>query len=312
MESPRYSFCSHYYSIKQLDDWFNLTVTIKPESDLVIAYRNFKNLGLLHRYSAYFQPFIRKYEQDPHFLTTQLQTPKQGLVLWIVSHCHTSSRREDYVSELRKYINVDTYGSCASRKHPCDSKSQAFNESCRASFFNSYKFYLSFENSNCDYYITEKYWQFYWATSFFDVNIVPVVRGARPEQYAEASFGPTYKTHIHVDNFKSPRELADYLLYLDRNSTAYLEYFEWKKEAIRRMENQMRMLKSNRTVEFLDKPGNELFCEVCARLHNKTYMRSENNPSVKISELYNPDRDCHDQGDPNHFKNFLKKIIAVC
>lgn len=33
---------------------------------------------------------------------------------------------------------------------------------------------------------------------------------------------------IHVDDFDSPKSLANYLRYLDRNDTAYNEYFRWK------------------------------------------------------------------------------------
>lgn len=33
-------------------------------------------------------------------------------VAWIVSNCHSSSDREEYVIELKKYIPVDVYGKC--------------------------------------------------------------------------------------------------------------------------------------------------------------------------------------------------------
>ena len=33
---------------------------------------------------------------------------------------------------------------------------------------------------------------------------------------------------IHVNSFKSIRELFDYLNYLDQNITAFNEYFEWQ------------------------------------------------------------------------------------
>jgi len=39
---------------------------------------------------------------------------KRRLVAWFVSHCETSSRREKYVEELRKYVDVDIYGKCGS------------------------------------------------------------------------------------------------------------------------------------------------------------------------------------------------------
>jgi len=34
------------------------------------------------------------------------------LAAWFVSHCHTSSQREKYVTELQKYIDVDIFGYC--------------------------------------------------------------------------------------------------------------------------------------------------------------------------------------------------------
>jgi glycoprotein 3-alpha-L-fucosyltransferase len=49
--------------------------------------------------------------------------------------------------------------------------------------------------------------------------------GARPEDYA-ASLPP--HSYIHVDDFRSPHDLADYLHVLDSNETLYNEYFAWK------------------------------------------------------------------------------------
>ena len=51
--------------------------------------------------------------------------------------------------------------------------------------------------------------------------------GARRQDYAAALPPHSY---IHVDDFRSPRDLADYLHVLDANSTLYNEYFRWKAE----------------------------------------------------------------------------------
>ena len=40
-------------------------------------------------------------------------------ISWIVSHCATQGRREEYVEEIRKYIYIDSYGSCGDRHDPC-------------------------------------------------------------------------------------------------------------------------------------------------------------------------------------------------
>ncbi len=36
------------------------------------------------------------------------------------------------------------------------------------------------------------------------------------------------QSYINVDDFRSIEELADYLIYLDRNDTAYAAFFAWR------------------------------------------------------------------------------------
>ena len=49
--------------------------------------------------------------------------------------------------------------------------------------------------------------------------------GARPEDYEKSA---PYKSYIHVDDFDTPKELADYLRELDQDDEKYNEYFKWK------------------------------------------------------------------------------------
>ena len=48
--------------------------------------------------------------------------------------------------------------------------------------------------------------------------------GAHPDDYARAA---PFKSYIHVDDFTSPRALADYLHLLDQNPDLYNQYFKW-------------------------------------------------------------------------------------
>ena len=80
-----------------------------------------------------------------------------------------------------------------------------------------YKFYLSFENSLCEDYVTEKFF------NILNYNLVPIVLGGA--NYSK--FAPV-KSFIDVRDFKSIAHLAEYIKYLDQNETAYSEYFEWK------------------------------------------------------------------------------------
>ena len=49
--------------------------------------------------------------------------------------------------------------------------------------------------------------------------------GASPEEYTRLA--PQH-SFLHVDQFKGPKELAEYLLELDRDEDKYNEYFQVK------------------------------------------------------------------------------------
>jgi hypothetical protein len=123
-----------------------------------------------------------------------------------------------------------------------------------------YKFYLSAESMYCDEYITEK---MYRPLSSF---IVPIAIGG-------ANYSAILPKHsiIDVRDFNSPKDLAKYLQYLDKNDNKYLEYFDWK-------ENYMAV--SNIP------PG---VCDLCKILHTPNYpYKSE----FKFDEYWNPDKYC--------------------
>jgi len=61
---------------------------------------------------------------------------------------------------------------------------------------------------------------------FFRNDVIPIVLGAHPDDYKTLAPPGSY---IHVDDFNSPKALADYLHFLDKNDTLYNEYFRWKK-----------------------------------------------------------------------------------
>ena len=53
--------------------------------------------------------------------------------------------------------------------------------------------------------------------------VVPVIYVAKGVE----KFLPPH-SYVDVRDFKTPKHLADYLLYLDKNHKAYMSYFKWK------------------------------------------------------------------------------------
>ena len=175
---------------------------------------------------------------------------KTKLVAWMVSKCVTHSKREDYVKKLRKYVNVDVYGKCG--KLRCSQHDLiSSHPKCYDMLESNYKFYLSFENSICLDYVTEKFF------NIISRNIVPVV-------YGGADYGQIAPPHSYIDARKfEPKQLAEYLKMLDANDTLYNEYFWWK---------------DYYTVEAgIGQMARHGFCNLCKKLHedqhNKSYRR---------------------------------------
>ena len=86
--------------------------------------------------------------------------------------------------------------------------------------FKHYKFYLSFENTRCEEYITEKFF-----SAMRTKEVIPVaLGGASVNDYVNSAPPHSY---IHVDEYPSVKSLAQKLEYLSKNETAYKEYFWW-------------------------------------------------------------------------------------
>ena len=143
---------------------------------------------------------------------------KNVLVAWLVSTCKTQSQREKYVRKLQSYISVDIYGKCGPKK--CGSRLTFSSDNCIKRLLHnsgSYKFYLAFENSLCEDYVTEKLWK------IMSLDVVPVVMGG--VDYAKMLPKDTY---IDVADFESPGDLARYLQHLDQNDDLYNQYIRNK------------------------------------------------------------------------------------
>ena len=217
---------------------FNWTMTYKLNSDIPLLYGRIlpgptapKTLEETHRMiEAMHLASARNYAVN-----------KTRPIVWMASHCGTKSLRETYVKELSKFIPVDIYGGCGNFSCPRNGIHWLSNPECYDELETKYKFYLSFENSMCNDYVTEKFFE------IMNHNIVPVVYGRA--NYSQ--FAP-HHSYINALDF-TPEKLAQYLMLLDANDMFYNEYFWWKDHY--RVESG---------VEQMAKHG---FCDLCKKLH---------------------------------------------
>ena len=77
------------------------------------------------------------------------------------SSCDTPSGRDEYVQELMKFIQIDSYGLCLHNKNlpPHLREPQKMKDVEFLHILAKYKFVLAIENAVCDDYITEKLWK---------------------------------------------------------------------------------------------------------------------------------------------------------
>jgi alpha-1,3-fucosyltransferase len=215
--------------------------------DLIWSYRH--DAHIPYKYHV-FKPKSPSSPIRPYKPKVPLANKSRSIV-WPVSNCRTSSKRELYVKELEKYIDVHVYGSCGSHKCP----KLATDRPCLTMYQYTYKFYLSFENRICQDYITEKFF------NPLEFELVPIVLGGTGYE----SVAPPH-SYIDVRDFKTPRDLARYLHHVMDNEEEYYGYFSWKNN-------------------YYEKPGDAGFfnrCVVCDVAHNNTSIIATNPDHVMV------------------------------
>lgn len=163
-EEQKYIFMSDespamYPVPKRYNGFFNLTWTYKLDSDAawkfyVIRNKEGKIIGPDKNIKWLDWKSMKPISDE---IKRKLKT-KNKTAAWFVSHCGTPSKREEFVKdlnkELEKYsLHIDIYGSCGYGNLEC---SRTEREKCFELIESDYYFYLSFENSISEDYITEK------------------------------------------------------------------------------------------------------------------------------------------------------------
>ncbi|XP_078356874.1 3-galactosyl-N-acetylglucosaminide 4-alpha-L-fucosyltransferase FUT3-like [Oculina patagonica] len=223
-ESPGLDFVG-----PQADGVFNWTATYRQDSDFFVPYGYYAPLKVQHKPAAYHvtddevtsdqrTKTTEDFEAQPDDNVNHAQGKDKMVTFGVSNHC--GGLRFAFVRALMKHVEASLFGKCATWFESNNTWSCPHNmgDGCLEEY-QRHKFYLAFENNLCVDYITEKYWR-----NSLERGLVPIVLGGArysPEQVIPGSF-------INAADFDSVKDLADYLKYLDKNDTAYNQYFQWK------------------------------------------------------------------------------------
>lgn len=181
---------------EELKELFDIWMTYHLNSDVVLPYYDYTFLEKLY------SPV----------------TPKTNNVCMFISSPFNKSARQEYLSELMNYIDIDSYGSWKRNKIINDDKGYT----TKLDIIKKYKFSIAFENAVSKDYVTEKFFEPLLMSS------VPIYFGAPNIE----QFSPGKNSYINVRDFNSPKELADCIKKYCENTALYNNLLQWKSKPL--------------------------------------------------------------------------------
>ncbi|XP_075982446.1 alpha-(1,3)-fucosyltransferase C-like [Anticarsia gemmatalis] len=241
---------------RRYNDYYNLTWTYKLDSDIRWTY-----LAIYDKRGNVVGPKINMTWVDP-MKSTPLDVKeklrdKRIAAAWFVSNCKTKSGRANVTDlieiELRKYgLFIDTFGWCGKRTCPKDRF-----EDCLALLESDYYFYLSFENSFSEDYVTEK---ILYPLQHYTV---PIVLGG-------ANYSRFLPPGSYIDARKlNASQVAAEMYKAIKDPAEYEKYFQW-----------------HNYYEYEASSKNPDVCQLCKILNEEADKRSS---YKNLLEWWNPD-----------------------
>lgn len=219
--------------------------------------------------------FPSKYQMNrmplPTHLKNEFRANGTGLVLYIQDNCDT--HREDLVKRLEAAgVPVDSYGKCRHNKNmtmPWASQTPWYTRVGEPfwDFESRYKFAIGLEDCRCTDYVSEKLFR------RLREGVVPIYEAR------ETTWTPTNSV-LDPMKFESVEEMAQELLRLDKDDSAYDQLLAWK---------------TNRKSSFFHKMdfcetsfSRSQICRVCDLVHQRSQSTSFVSTPPKPSSCLDP------------------------
>ena len=219
-------------------------MTYRQDSDIVHDYGRYlaRNQSHTIRDAQAVDFYLSAKDNRSTFDISEEFRKRKNQIVWFVSNCHSRTKRHEVAKALSKLFPIDQYGQCSDLKKSSNLVSSTDFE--RTLF--QYKFYLAFENGNCQDYITEK--AFYNALAH---GSIPIVLGSTEENYKDLLPPNSF---IHLEHFHQLDELADELKRISNDISVFKSYHQWREDY------RLIVWSSN---YFID----DRFCDLCVKLY---------------------------------------------
>ncbi|XP_013141472.1 PREDICTED: alpha-(1,3)-fucosyltransferase C-like isoform X2 [Papilio polytes] len=249
--SDNYPLCNPVF-----DGFFNLTATYKLNSDIQFSY-----IQIRDRNGEVVGPRIDMKWAENMTIDEDLSmlNNKSKAAAWFVSNCNSRNGRKELGKKLQEALEkyglaVDIYGKCGPFQCPRNEKKR-----CNEMLEKDYFFYLSFENSFAEDYVTEK------VLTPLHHNAVPIVFG-----------GGNYSRFLPPDTYldarlMTPEDIASTVDRLMRSPEEYRKYFRWKSY-----------------YTYRDPSDTDSVCAVCELLNNESIMQ-QHTVYNEFRAWWNPD-----------------------
>ncbi|XP_063382808.1 alpha-(1,3)-fucosyltransferase C-like [Cydia fagiglandana] len=245
---------SHYYPIcaERYDGFFNWTWTYRLDSDEFYGYVTIRNITgdiigpnkIMH--------WIKLDSMHPVDNETKVLLKKKNkTAAWFVSNCDSLSKREKFVTklqyELKSYgLGIDIFGECTGATKKCPRT--RMNE-CLKMVQEEYYFYLSFENSFSEDYVTEKL-----LTALQNYAVPVVFGGANYTRFMPDGI------YLHGGKMKPP-DLAKEMNDIIKDKDRYYSFFKWRNHYSYHDKNEA--------------PDSDDLCRMCEMLHDQALVKKE-------------------------------------
>lgn len=278
-ESPIYCIeCMHGNVIRQ----FNYSSTFSRYSDVPFPLRYIVSLNNITNKMHYVQT------SSKNTLLNDISP-----ILYLQTHCRTTTERDNYVLELMKLQAIDSYGKCINNKklsfELTDDYIFHLDSVEQLSFIARYKFIIAIENAVCEDYITEKLWR------ALHLGVVPIYLGSPSVR----DWLPNKKSAILLQDYPTPELLSEHINELLASDELYEEYLEHKIKGVITNKQLIEATKARPYQTSLSNIMDEFSCFLCNKLHesnkrplpHRVINRSHFNCPLPISALtlnFNP------------------------